>query len=163
MQLPKSRRRQKLREKKCQYPDCGKVFYGIHISKYCPEHRQDRFRIRKRSKPEDVNIKNMTMEHEYSEVTNMILSCALEGCSNQFELKLYPRQYIYPKYCPEHRNEFKRVRHLQKIGREDMVKEMMKSQDDNIHIDPNLVLNSPAEQIEAIDTAESPGEIEQVA
>ena len=28
MQLPKSRRRQKLREKRCQYPGCGKAMLG---------------------------------------------------------------------------------------------------------------------------------------
>jgi len=95
-------------------------------SKYCPEHRQDRYRIRKRTKPEDVNIKNQTYKHNYTEVVTMVLSCALEACDNQFEVKVYPRQYIYPKYCPDHRNEYKRVRHLQQIGREDLIEQMMK-------------------------------------
>ena len=81
MQLPKSRRRQKLREKKCQYPGCGKIFFGIHISKYCPEHRQDRYRIRKRTKPEDVNIKNQTFKHNYTEVITMVLDCALRAAT----------------------------------------------------------------------------------
>lgn len=138
MQLPKSRRRQKLREKKCQYPGCGKVFFGIHISKYCPEHRQDRYRIRKRAKPEDVNIKNQTFRHSYTEVTTMVMDCALEGCDHQFEIKIYPRQYIYPKYCPEHRNEFKRTLHLRAIGREDLI-ELMKSEGENAIIDHDLV------------------------
>jgi hypothetical protein len=124
MQLPKSRRRQKLREKRCQYPGCGKIFFGIHISKYCPEHREDRYRIRKRTKPEDVNLKNQTFKHNYTEVVNMVMTCALEGCEHQFEVKVYPRQYVYPKYCPEHRNEYKRMRHLKLIGREDLIDEM---------------------------------------
>jgi len=136
MQLPKSRRRQKLREKKCLYPGCGKIFFGIHISKYCPEHRQDRYRIRKRTKPEDVNIKNQTFKHNYTEVINMVLNCELEGCDHQFEVKIYPRQYIYPKYCPEHRNEYKRIRHLRQIGREDLIEQMLK-ENEMIEIDPN--------------------------
>jgi hypothetical protein len=135
MQLPKSRRRQKLREKKCQYPGCGKIFFGIHISKYCPEHRQDRYRIRKRTKPEDVNIKNQTFKHNYSEVIIMVLNCALEGCDNQFEVKIYPRQYIYPKFCPEHRNEYKRIRHLRQIGREDLIEQLMK-ESETMEIEP---------------------------
>jgi len=129
MQLPKSRRRQKLREKKCQYPGCGKVFFGIHISKYCPEHRQDRYRIRKRTKPEDVNIKNQTYKHSFTEVMEMKMECALEGCEQQFEIKVYPRQYVYPKYCNEHRNEFKRIRHLTRIGRDDLIEQMKKESD----------------------------------
>lgn len=64
----------------------------------------------------------------------MVLNCALEGCGCQFEVKIYPRQYVYPKYCPDHRNEYKRIRHLQKIGRDDLI-ESMKSESDSIEID----------------------------
>ncbi len=124
MQLPKTRRRQKLREKRCQYPGCGKIFFGIHISKYCHEHRKDRYRIRKRATPEDVNLKNQTIKHQYTEVVTMIMDCDLEGCGHEFEVKIYPRQYVYPKYCPEHRNEYRRVRHLMSIGRDDLIEEM---------------------------------------
>jgi hypothetical protein len=63
----------------------------------------------------------------------MVMNCALEGCDHQFEVKIYPRQYIYPKYCPEHRNEYKRVRHLQLIGREDLI-EQMKSEGESFEI-----------------------------
>lgn len=143
MQLPKSRRRQKLREKRCQYPGCGKIFFGIHISKYCPEHREDRYRIRKRTKPEDVNLKNQTFKHNYTEVVAMVMTCALEGCENQFEVKIYPRQYVYPKYCPEHRNEYKRMRHLRLIGREDLVEQMRKASE-TIEIDADEVLEAEA-------------------
>jgi len=135
MQLPKSRRRQKLREKKCLYPGCGKIFFGIHISKYCPEHRQDRYRIRKRTKPEDVNIKNQTFKHSYTEVVTMVMNCSLEGCNHQFEVKIYPRQYIYPKYCPDHRNEYRRIRLLQQIGRDDLI-EIMKREGENFELEP---------------------------
>ena len=137
MQLPKSRRRQKLREKKCQYPACGKIFFGIHISKYCPEHRQDRYRIRKRTKPEDVNIKNQTFKHNYTEVVTMVLTCSLEACAHQFEVKIFPRQYVYPKYCPEHRNEYRRIRHLYAIGREDLI-EIMKLESENADVESLL-------------------------
>jgi hypothetical protein len=136
MQLPKSRRRQKLREKKCQYPGCGKIFYGIHISKYCAEHRQDRYRIRKRPRPKDINIDNQEIRHPCTEVTMTRMHCCLEGCDNEFEVKLYPRQFIYPKYCPEHRNEYKRIRHLQQIGRDDLIKQM-KSESEGVELGYN--------------------------
>jgi hypothetical protein len=64
----------------------------------------------------------------------MVLPCALGGCDNQFEVKVYPRQYVYPKYCPGHRNEYKRIRHLQVIGRDDLV-EQMKNEGESIEID----------------------------
>ena len=124
MQLPKTPRGQKFKEKICMYPGCGKVFYGIHISKYCVEHRKDRYRIRKRTKPEDVNLKNQTIQHKYTTVVEQTMNCALIQCNNQFTTKIFPRQYIYPKFCPEHRNEYKRERHLRLIGREDLIEEM---------------------------------------
>jgi len=124
MQLPKTPRGQKFKEKICMYPGCGKVFYGIHISKYCVEHRKDRYRIRKRTKPEDVNLKNQTIQHKYTTVVEQTMNCALIQCNNQFTTKIFPRQYIYPKFCPEHRNEYKRERHLRAIGREDLIEAM---------------------------------------
>ena len=124
MQLPKTRRRQKLREKICQYPGCGQMFFGIHISKYCHEHRKDRYRIRKRTTPEDVNLKNQTIEHKFTEVVTQTHTCQLEGCNKEFEIKVFPRQTVYPKYCEDHRNEFRRIRHLSLIGRDDLIAEM---------------------------------------
>jgi hypothetical protein len=80
-----------------------------------------------------VNIKNQTFKHTYTEVVTMVMDCALEGCTHQFEVKIYPRQFIYPKYCPEHRNEYKRIRHLQLIGREDLI-EQMKSESESFEL-----------------------------
>jgi hypothetical protein len=129
MQLPKNRRKQKRREKRCQYVDkdnkvCGKLFFGIHISKYCEEHRKDKYRIRKRAAPEDINKKNQTIKHSYTEVMTMEATCSLHGCNEKFEIKIFPRQYVYPKYCRRHRSEYRRVRHLTNIGREDLIEEM---------------------------------------
>ena len=124
MLLPKTPRGQKFKEKKCMYPGCDKIFHGIHISKYCVEHRKDRYRIRKRTKPEDVNLKNQTIQHRYTTVVEQTMICALEQCENQFAIKIFPRQYIYPKFCPDHRNEYRRERHLRQIGREDLIEAM---------------------------------------
>jgi len=124
MLLPKTPRGQKFKEKRCMYPGCDKIFHGIHISKYCVEHRKDMYRIRKRTKPEDVNLKNQTIQHRYTTVVEQTMTCALEQCENQFTIKIFPRQYIYPKFCPDHRNEYRRERHLRLIGREDLIETM---------------------------------------
>lgn len=81
----------------------------------------------------------------------MVLNCALEGCNSQFEVKIYPRQYVYPKYCPEHRNEYKRIRHLQKIGRDDLI-ETMKSESENIEVEG--IFNDEVEADEPINISE---------
>ncbi len=64
----------------------------------------------------------------------MVMNCALEGCIHQFEVKIYPRQYIYPKYCPEHRNEYRRIRHLELINRPDLI-ELMLQEGENFEIE----------------------------
>ena len=64
----------------------------------------------------------------------MVMNCALEGCIHQFEVKIYPRQYIYPKYCPEHRNEYRRIRHLELINRPDLI-ELMKQEGENFELE----------------------------
>jgi hypothetical protein len=78
----------------------------------------------------------------------MVMDCALEGCEHQFEVKIYPRQYIYPKYCPEHRNEYKRIRHLQLIGREDLIEEM-KRESESFELDQGAAVGE--EENEAVD------------
>jgi hypothetical protein len=124
MQIPKSPRRQKLREKQCTYPGCGQTYFGFPNAKYCLEHRSAKYRIKTRIKPENVNLKNQTLNHSYTQVTNLVVHCALEGCNRPFEIKIYPRQFIYPKYCPEHRNEFRRIHQLKQIHREDLIETM---------------------------------------
>jgi hypothetical protein len=113
MQIPKGRRKPKLKEKKCACPGCGNTFYGIHAAKYCSVHRDPANRPKGKHPVQDVTVNNMVIEHTNTVVQTMMVKCGLEGCNNQFEIKLYPKQYVYPKYCPEHRNEHKRNSHLE--------------------------------------------------
>jgi hypothetical protein len=124
MQIPKSRRRLKLREKQCSYQGCAETFFGLPNAKYCTEHRKARYRVIKQAEPENVNIKNQTLMHTYTKVTTMVVTCALQGCGRPVEIKIFPRQYIYPKYCPLHRNEFRRIQLLKQIQREDLIDAM---------------------------------------
>ena len=80
----------------------------------------------------------------------MVMNCALEGCDHQFEVKIYPRQYIYPKYCPEHRNEYKRIRHLQVIGREDLI-EQMKLEGESFELEAAMTNESHQDDIDVME------------
>lgn len=113
MQIPKTRRRQKLREKTCIYEGCGKHFFGITIAKYCMEHRQEQFRTRKRVEKTDPSVENQEIIHCCAKVEPRIIKCALEGCLCTFEIKLFPQQKVYPKYCEIHRNAYQREQFIQ--------------------------------------------------
>ncbi len=113
MQIPKGRRKPKLREKKCAHPGCENSFYGIHAAKYCPVHRDPATRPKEKPPAEDITINNLVIEHSNTVVQTLMVQCALEGCNNQYQIKVFPKQFVYPKFCPEHRNEHKRNKHLE--------------------------------------------------
>ena len=104
------REKRKLKVKRCLYPECQNLFQGKGYSKYCLEHRQRQYRkvIDKINKKVIVTENpNQTYRHENISITVVTFVCAL--CGQKFEIKVYPNIYIYPKYCEDHRNLYKRT------------------------------------------------------
>ncbi len=108
MQLPKYKKKKRVKLKVCQEPGCGKEFWGHPISKYCELHRDIKHRQKRKKFFEAVDVKNMIFKHNYTEVMDVEFNCQLPGCTTKYFVKVFPKQYIYPKYCLEHRNEFRR-------------------------------------------------------
>jgi len=106
MDMPKNKRKQKQFMKTCAYKDCGKVFMGISIAKFCPEHRGEEFRVRNRTTTDPATT-NRIIKHDLIRVEATTLEC--ECCGKEFKAKLYPRQTVYPKWCPEHTNAHRRA------------------------------------------------------
>jgi len=108
MNLPQYHKNKAKKLKICQEPSCGKEFWGHPIAKYCEIHSNPKLRKRKRKVYEDVNIKNQTFNHSFTSTTDVEFTCQVPGCIKRFTVKVHPRQFTYPKYCEEHRSEFKR-------------------------------------------------------
>lgn len=108
MQLPKYKKKKRIKLKVCQEPGCGREFLGHPIAKYCELHRDIKHRQKRKKVIEAVDVKNMVFKHSYSEVMDVEFSCQLPGCANLYMVRVYPKQYVYPKYCLEHRNEYRR-------------------------------------------------------
>ena len=51
---------------------------------------------------------NQIIRHNFKNPHERTLTCALEGCSAEFSIHLFPNQLIYPKFCSQHRSEFQR-------------------------------------------------------
>jgi arginyl-tRNA--protein-N-Asp/Glu arginylyltransferase len=115
MQIPKKAKKQPLVKKNCSYEGCGTPFEGCRTSKYCEFHRIQQNRVKEKQDQEHVTVKNQVFEHDFKSVKTIIQKCALDGCGQEFEVKIFPRQFVYPKYCPEHRNEHKRKSFLEGI------------------------------------------------
>lgn len=106
MQLPKYKKKKRIKLKICQY--CGKEFWGHPIAKYCELHRDVKQREKTKKSPEPGDSNNKTHQHDFIEVVEESWICELDGCSKEYTVKIFPKQFVYPRFCEEHRNEFRR-------------------------------------------------------
>jgi hypothetical protein len=119
--LNKDTNRSKNQEQKemlCQYPGCTTKFIGRGKRKYCDEHRKDKYKKNLYRKEMKKIGDNTYIKHNNDECILIIKKCGLKHCDNEFEIKLIPNQYIYPKYCEEHRNKFKRDNFIKRNNNE---------------------------------------------
>ena len=119
MQLPKSKKKKRIKLKICQEPGCGREFWGHPIAKYCPIHRDIKNRQKQKKDVENIDAKNIVFRHNYTDVLDLKFRCCLEGCDNLFEIKVFPKQFIYPRFCNEHRNDFKRANFMRLMRRKE--------------------------------------------
>lgn len=110
MQLPKYKKKKRIKLKICQY--CGKEFWGHPIAKYCELHRDVKQREKTKKSPEPGDSNNRTYNHDLIEVLEENWICELEGCGKSYVVKVFPKQYVYPRFCEEHRNEFRRRNYI---------------------------------------------------
>ena len=108
MQLPKYKKKKRIKLKVCQEPGCAREFWGHPIAKYCELHRDIKQRAKHKKEFESVDVKNMVFKHNYTEVLDLDFLCCLQGCSQKYVIKVFPKQFVYPRYCIEHRNDFRR-------------------------------------------------------
>lgn len=108
-------------DKVCEFPECGVHYQGTQRAKYCHEHRKGKYRkvidkekndLKKREMIE--NNQNVTINHSYNVLVNVLVEC--ECCSNKFQITILPDVFVYPKYCEEHRNEYRRNLYLKQMG-----------------------------------------------
>tara|TARA_B110000483_G_scaffold143867_1_gene171783 strand:- start:2254 stop:2538 length:285 start_codon:yes stop_codon:yes gene_type:complete len=62
-----------------------------------------------------VQLENQIVPHNFKVPMPRPQTCKLQGCMAQFEIILVPRQIIYPKYCPDHRNDHQREVFLSRL------------------------------------------------
>jgi len=65
---------------------------------------------------ERVTRHNQLIVHNYREATERDCECGLIGCRQTFSLTLIPNQALYPKYCEDHRSEFRRENFLRQMA-----------------------------------------------
>jgi len=102
--------KQQLKEKVCGFPGCKTKFLGRGKTKYCDEHRKQKYKkiLYQPKKQKNLGESNQNIKHKFTESTDTVRTCALKGCDCGFKLRLIPNQLVYPKYCEPHRNVFKR-------------------------------------------------------
>jgi hypothetical protein len=63
-----------------------------------------------------VTLHNQIFLHNYTEAVRRACDCQLIGCTQTFELTLIPNQVLYPKYCEEHRSEYRRANFVRQFA-----------------------------------------------
>jgi len=106
---------QKMKEKICKFPGCGVTFIGKGKAKYCEEHRKAKYRKELYKQNDNNGDAIVRIDHGELYATHITKTCELEGCDNTFDILLVPRVYDYPRYCEEHRNEYKRNLYIQQL------------------------------------------------
>ena len=120
MKMPVYRKKKRVKFKVCLEPGCGKDFWGHPIAKYCEEHRDIKCRVKPIKESISTEDLNLVLSYNNEEPEDKILQCSLDGCNTPYSVHLIPKQTIYPRYCQEHRNEFKRnlfIKNLTKVKR----------------------------------------------
>lgn len=122
MIIPKDKRRRKKVIRVCVFPNCKKEFMGGKTAKYCEEHKKDKYKDilyynkyqekKRKERITNQNKNNQIIRHSFFKGQRIIYNC--QCCGEPFEFVLLPRVYVYPKYCKEHRNEFRRKLYLNK-------------------------------------------------
>lgn len=112
MQLPKYKKKKRVKLKVCQEPGCGKQFWGHPIAKYCPEHRDIKNRQKQKKDYGSVEDNNMVFRHNFGNAVNIDFKCCLEGCDHSFTVNVFPKLFVYPRFCEDHRNPYKRQNFL---------------------------------------------------
>lgn len=118
MQLPQYKKSNRSSKKLKICKECGVEYWGHVISKYCEVHMDPKNRKRARRRVY-VDVNNQVFNHSFREVTEVIFHCDLETCKKPFKIRVFPKQFVYPKYCEEHRNDFKRNDCIRKNRKKD--------------------------------------------
>jgi hypothetical protein len=59
---------------------------------------------------------NRILLHNYQAATIKDCRCDLEGCVGAFSVVLIPNQVLYPRYCADHRTEYRREFHRERMA-----------------------------------------------
>ncbi|GEM_PF-1475911 len=63
-----------------------------------------------------VTLHNQIILHNFKQSVERSVGCQLIGCCHNFPLTIIPNQILYPKYCEEHRSEFRRRNFLRQFA-----------------------------------------------
>ena len=117
----KKNHREKLILKKCAFPGCKIKQKMTACARYCTKHRQRKYRklidavkIAAKKAEEEARNPNQTIKHNYTSPICIMMKCKLDGCNKEFEVKILPNVFVYPKFCENHRNSWKREFFLNK-------------------------------------------------
>ena len=109
---------EKFGEKVCEYPTCSTIFFGTSCSKYCEEHRKRKykFKLHKEKQQYNINEANIKIKHTNKEIITEVRQC--DACGDDYTITIFPKVYVYSRFCDPHRNLHKRQLFYEMLNRE---------------------------------------------
>jgi len=108
-------------DKKCQFVGCTNIFLGSQFEKYCKDPRCIEIRLLTRKKREvkiDPEVDNLILKSNIYGIRlgnkkMLQLRCRAKDykgirCGKSFSILFEKGRDTYPKFCPNHRNTYKR-------------------------------------------------------
>jgi hypothetical protein len=97
----------------CTHPGCESVFEGYPHTKFCEYHKDIKTReVKKVEKESCIFI----FEQATFEKQKIEKDC--DCCGKSFVIELYPNIKEYPRFCEDHRSEYKRYFYRSRNGKE---------------------------------------------
>ena len=99
----------------CQLPNCDKEFFGDINQKYCDDHKGvENINYRKsilKGFEEKEKLNHYFTSSDFRD-TPYIREFKCDCCNKPYKFLVSRDRKVYPRFCSEHRNRYKRERYL---------------------------------------------------
>jgi len=96
--------KKKIKLMKCTYEGCENTFMAYPHARFCDFHKDISTR------PKEKKVEENTMfifKGNFKE--KVLIERGCDCCGHPYRIEVYPGREDYPRFCEEHRSEYKRI------------------------------------------------------
>lgn len=97
-------KKKKARVMQCTYPGCSNTFKAFPHARFCEYHKDPDTREKPVARVEENTM--FTFKNDIKE--KMSIERACDCCGKPYRVDIYPGRTEYPRFCEDHRSEYRR-------------------------------------------------------